>query len=60
MKYADAIVDDWIERINTEARNLSEWETSFMESITERWDATRTLSDKQLEIVERIYTNKVS
>ncbi len=60
MKYAAEIIDDWIERINTEGRNLTEWEKSFMESITAHWDATGFLSEKQLEVVERIYTNKVS
>jgi len=53
------LVKEWIERINDEAVNVTEWELGFMESITEQMERTGSLSDKQKDIVERIYTNKV-
>lgn len=50
---------DWIMRINDEAVNLSEWETQFMESINDQWTRRQWLTARQIEIIERIYTEKV-
>ena len=54
------IIRDWIDRINDEGVNLSSWEADFMISITDQFDRRGSISDKQEEIVERIYTEKVS
>ena len=51
-------VSEWIERINTEGWDLTEWELGFMADITEQWDRSGQLSEKQIEIIERIYANK--
>lgn len=48
----------WIEMINDEGRGLSPWETSFMESVTEQWERSKFLTDRQQEIIERIYSEK--
>lgn len=53
------VLKDWIEQVNDNGVNLSKWEKDFMESITEQWDNRQFLSDKQEEILERIYTDKV-
>lgn len=53
------IVRDWIDRINDEGLNLSDWEKQFMESVTDQFGRKSSISDKQEEIVERIYTDKV-
>ncbi|MGD9749414.1 MAG: hypothetical protein AB7W59_00300 [Acidimicrobiia bacterium] len=34
---------------------LSEWEESFIESIEEQLDRKRTLSERQLEVLEKLY-----
>ena len=45
-----------IEEINEVAEDVcSEWEYSFMESITEQFEERGSLSEKQEEILERIY-----
>lgn len=54
------VVRDWIDRINDEGLNLSDWEKSFMESVTDQFTRRGSISDKQEEIVERIYTERVS
>jgi hypothetical protein len=54
------IVRDWIDRINDEGVNLTEWEIQYMESVTDQFDRRGSISDKQEEIVERIYVEKVS
>ncbi len=45
--------------VNEEAHKvLTPWETSFMESITDQFDRSGRLSDRQVEILERIYAEK--
>jgi hypothetical protein len=52
-------MNDMIDRCLTEGKNLSEWETKFCESVQEQLDRTGHLSEKQQEILDRIYTEKV-
>lgn len=51
---------EWIQRINDEGRNLTEWEIGWMESVTEQYESKGWLSERQLEILERIYAEKTS
>lgn len=53
------VIEHWINEINNNGINLSKWETDFMESITEQFEKYKRISDKQEEIIERIYTDKV-
>lgn len=49
-------LDHWISAIETEAsEDLSQWESSFMESIHRQFDAGRTLSRAQVDSLEKIY-----
>ncbi len=52
------VIQDWIDTINIAGRNLSKWEEDFMESITDQFAISGSISDKQEEILERIYVNK--
>lgn len=52
------LIQHWINEINEHGVNLSKWEKDFMESISEQFEKYKTISDKQEEIVERIYTDK--
>lgn len=59
MKYDADTVAHFIDEVNDHAtKPLSAWETSFMESITDQWDRTGSLSERQLEILEHIYAEK--
>jgi len=53
-------IEYWIETVNTEGKNLSKWEEDFMKSITEQFEEKKWLSDKQEDILERIYAEKTS
>lgn len=53
------VIEHWIKSINEDGINLSKWEEDFMESITEQFERSKRVSDKQEEIIERIYTDKV-
>ena len=52
-------VAEWIRMVNEESsKPLTKWEESFMESITDQFERTGSLSERQLEILERIYAEK--
>lgn len=53
------ILKEWLEAIENEAQDkLTSWETDFIDSISYRINAGQTLSQKQEEILERIYAEK--
>ena len=51
-------VEHYLRTIEEEGRNLNKWEQDFVESVREQFDERGTVSDKQEEILERIYTDK--
>lgn len=59
MRQPKEVLKHWITAVNDEGRKLTDWEIQFMESITEQFDSSGSLSEKQEEILERIYTEKV-
>jgi hypothetical protein len=48
-----------LNQCETEGRNISAWELSFLESLRDQFDRTHSLSERQKEILERIYVDKV-
>jgi len=54
----DILHNHWIEIIETEGKNLSKWEQDFIQSLRDRIDTGRSLSEKQAAILERIYADK--
>ena len=53
------VLEQWIGAVNEGGRRLTAWELQFMESITEQFDGGSSLSEKQEELLERIYVEKV-
>jgi uncharacterized membrane-anchored protein len=53
------VIEQWIDAVNDEGRRLTDWELHFMESITNQFASSGSLSEKQEEILERIYVEKV-
>lgn len=53
------IVAQWIQDVLESGKGLSKWEEDFVASLEEQFEKRKSLSDKQLEILERIYTDKV-
>lgn len=50
---------DWIETIITQASDdLNDWENSFIDSLFNRLEQGDNLSERQAEILERIYSEK--
>lgn len=55
----DKLTQHMIDSVNYEGEALTDWEEDFMESITDQWDRKKSLSDRQKEVLERIYCEKV-
>lgn len=53
-------VAEWIQELSQRPRHpLTEWEEDFITSLGDQWDRTHRLSDKQTDILERIYDEKM-
>ncbi len=53
------VYKSWIEALNSEASDeLTTWEVSFIESLTDRLDKGMNLTERQAEVLEKIYTEK--
>lgn len=51
---------NWIDAcVNESKKRLTKWEENFLESISDQLTRTGSLSDRQAEILERIYQEKV-
>lgn len=48
----------WAETIQNEGKNLSKWEEDFVESLSDQIREKFWISEKQEEILERIYAEK--
>jgi DNA-binding MarR family transcriptional regulator len=63
IRMSDTLDSDRIgEVIDACAENLdrlSVWERNFIESIADQYDRRHSLSDRQREILERIYVEKI-
>jgi len=47
-----------LQALESPHKDLTEWEENFLESISDQFDKRGTLSDKQFEILDRIYAEK--
>lgn len=52
--------DHWLDEIAERGVNLTSWETDFVESIERLRKAGRTLTERQAQILERVWTERVS
>ena len=52
-------IEEMITRCGDEARNLTQWENNFIESVNDDWTNRGWLSDAQYEKLEEIYMEKV-
>ncbi len=53
-----AVLKDWIDELRQPRKPLTAWELSFVESLSEQLERARPLSERQVEILERLYTEK--
>lgn len=54
------VQQEWVEKIWDKGRGMSAWERDFVESVEEQLSDGRRLSERQVEILERIYAERTS
>lgn len=58
MKHSTEILNKWIDAVNETGRGLTDWEEDFMETISEQFETSQSMSARQEEILEKIYAEK--
>lgn len=51
-------IDHFLACLRNPKRTLTQWEENFLDSVEYQYNNKRTLTDKQFEILERIYSEK--
>lgn len=54
-QYSKETLEAFIEKIQTEGRGLTKWETDFVESVAEQLQSRGSLTVDQVEVLDRIY-----
>jgi len=49
-----------LELLESPSKELTKWEENFIESVTDQYQTKQWLSDRQLEILEKIYAEKTA
>lgn len=55
-----ANIRHFLDELQAPAKELSQWEEGFVVSVGNQFEERGTLSDKQFEILERIYAEKTA
>ena len=64
MRQPPAVIQQWLEQVQNEGRNLTTWELGFVDSLAAQMERSISLtgsfriSERQEEILERIYVEK--
>ena len=58
MEYNMEEVRKWIKACQEDGKGITAWENEFLDSVSAQLEKKGTLSDKQVEIIERIYAEK--
>lgn len=56
--YSSEVIKDWIESIQSTGHDLTKWERDFVESVAGQLEERGWISDRQEEILERIYAER--
>lgn len=58
MKYTKEQLKRFVSELQESDLELSKWEEGFLESVADKLSKGWTLSDRQIEILERLYAEK--
>ncbi len=58
MTHDVATIQDWIDKITENPKGLTKWEENFIDDIADQFVMKKWISDRQEEILERIYVEK--
>ncbi len=59
-KQTPELVQHFLDALENPAKRLTAWEQNFVESVSNQFDIRGSLSDRQFEILERIYAEKTA
>jgi uncharacterized membrane-anchored protein len=54
------LVAHMLDSLKTPSRELTKWEEDFIESVDEQFTERGSLSERQFEILERVYAEKTA
>lgn len=57
-KQSREVICHMLSELANPSKELTKWEQSFYESIIDQFDRSGSLSEKQFDILERIYSEK--
>lgn len=52
------VYKSWVSAIEDVSEELNDWELNFIESISDKLDRRSNLTERQAEVLERIYAEK--
>jgi len=55
----DALIQHYINELETLGHNLTAWEVRFLEDVFDRWERERSLTDEQYAKLKEIYEQRV-
>ena len=55
-----ALVAHMLDALETPSKELTKWESDFVESVSGQFERCGSLSERQAEILERIYAEKTA
>lgn len=58
MRQPRNVLESWITAILMDGKGVTKWEADFTASLAEQLGERGTLSEKQVEILERIYAER--
>jgi hypothetical protein len=56
--HSKTVIESWLSAIEEDSDGLTKWEEGFVDSLRDQFDRTGSISDRQEEILERIYAEK--
>lgn len=58
MKYTREQLQRFVDEIRENGTNVSKWEADYVDSVADQLERTGRLSDRQVEILDRIYAER--
>jgi hypothetical protein len=55
-----SVIEQMLADLETPSKDLTKWEEDFLESIADQFQERGTLSERQYEILSRIYSEKTA
>lgn len=54
------LIEEMLNKLDTPSKELTKWEENFLESINEQYQQRGSLSERQFDVLDRIYSEKTS